>query len=265
MKNQQEQGRNTHLIINVETSLSVKQSLEDRMLHTMVVGESNKRILLSEIKQDILNTEAGISVFDPHGDFAEEVQVLCGRYGREVKVVNATSRLAIDDYDIALRDGKVIVVTAGKKKFGDLGKSFVYAELERFISSVFRRQPKTRIPNFLYVPDFSDIVRPELVTLLTLGRSYRVAVQLGCNEVFGETYNNTHLAELIEKISNNCRSIIVDSSIKVENVAPSFHSVSKLLRESNFQRSEDHTDRVTYCIIQDLELKYGIGILDSNL
>lgn len=275
--NYQTKAGDVELFLDAVTGLPVIQKFEERFLHTVVFGEGENgdqnNLFLSRINQDLQNHEAGITIFDPDGNLAKEAQRLSEYHGRKTIVVTPLTPIHLHsrlyaDFDKALAEGHVVIITAEKEL---TGKEFVFEALEQFISSVFRRKPlhsKERRPNFLYVANLFEIASKDLVRLLTLGRSYRVAVHLSSPMVSEEMFKNVYLARTAETIFLNARNLIVPTKLTINDMPHCIRKVSSDMFNMDFGSDEDEScfnslELVRYRTVTNGKIFMGIGNVRS--
>lgn len=79
------------LCIDKETNEPINWYYKDRFLHMLILGPTGSgktsQILSPLINQDLQNREAGLTVIEPKGDFAEQVQAMAEYHGREDETV----------------------------------------------------------------------------------------------------------------------------------------------------------------------------------
>lgn len=88
-KKNKEDLKNGDVILcnDLETKEPIIWRYSDRFLHMLILGPTGSgktsQILSPLINQDLQNRDAGLTVIEPKGDFAEQVQAMSEYYGRE--------------------------------------------------------------------------------------------------------------------------------------------------------------------------------------
>lgn len=93
-----------------------------------------------------------------------------------------------------------------------LSRLLGYFIILNFQSAVFKRQgnENTRKPHFLYIDEFQEYANPSFGTMLTQGRSYRVASHLATQNRQLITGNGSRDGQIfLDLVSANCRNIIL--------------------------------------------------------
>lgn len=101
-------------------------------------------------------------------------------YVKNIMLPSEDSSSTILDFNKTLKGKTVVAISIQQQKLGNVGKHMGYLITECFQSAIFRRpgSDATRIPNMVYINQFEQFATPALGNVLTMGRGYRVSLNL---------------------------------------------------------------------------------------
>lgn len=136
------------------------------------------------------------------------------------KILNPENGISDLNFDEILKDGGCLAISTALGTLRELGSYLGYFIIFNLQSAIFSRPGNeyTRRPCFLYIDEAQKYLNPGFSDLLTMGRSYRVAVTLASQsrELLVENAGEK-LRSLLSNTSSNLRNTILFPGICYED------------------------------------------------
>ncbi len=129
------------------------------------------------------------------------------------------------DLDRHLAAGGVLLVNTAMGRLGQLGDAFGQFVMLQLQYAVFRRpKPESdRTPHFLYIDEFPRYVNPDFERMLALGRSYRCATVLACQNTAQLVLDaKAQLREILIGLCRNKITLNLESEADAERFSREF-------------------------------------------
>lgn len=161
----------------------------------------------SKVYQDTSNVRAQIS------------NLIQNKYLR--RVLNPPTGRSDIDFDDIIANEKILAISTSLGKLRDLGSYLGYFLIFTLQSSIFRREGNeyTRKPCFFYMDEANKYLNEGFADILTMGRSFRVAVILASQsrELLAEKVASEHKKAFLTNISANLRNVVIFPGICTED------------------------------------------------
>lgn len=170
---------------------------------------------------------------DASGIRTQVANLIQNKYLR--RVLNPENGVSDVNFDTILQEGKVLSISTALGELRDLGSYLGYFLIFTLQSSIFRRpgNENTRKPCFFYVDEANKYINGGFSDILTMGRSYRVAVTLASQsrELLASNVGRDTKDAFLTNISANLRSVILFPGICAEDAEYYSRALGEVTRQ----------------------------------